>query len=320
MSFFANLDRESWRYANVPNLERLVFAPGQGAWRKPTTNHDQYEWIDDGVTATLRVPERTNLTIDTVHELAAGQESIKLNIQVGAGATLTGQLGLQASDGALLKLKARINLAEGATMNHLRMPLVGASGYLFTNTTVDLAADATYNYFNVTDCGAQVRHQFTVNLNGKNACAKLGGIYTLRNAQVGEHALTINHNAPDTSSQQLFRGTADGNSRGVFQGKIVVAKGADRTDAQQNHKALLLSPRAEIDAKPELEIYADEVKCSHGASVGALDQNALFYLRSRGIGAAEAKALLTKAFVAEAIALAPQFADALEARLAHAAA
>lgn len=123
----------------------------------------------------------------------------------------------------------------------------------------------------------------------------------------------ITHAAPDCRSRQTVRNVLDGQSRGVFQGKVLVERIAQKTDGYQMNQALLLSEQAEIDAKPELEIYADDVKCSHGATVGALDDEQMFYLRSRGVPEAEARQILIHAFLAEALALIP---DAMAQTLA----
>ena len=111
----------------------------------------------------------------------------------------------------------------------------------------------------------------------------------------------MTHAGPDGATTQLAKGVVRHQARGVFQGRIVVEEGADRTDARMGHHALILSDRAEVDAKPELEIYADDVACAHGNTVGALDEDALFYARQRGMPEAEARALLTEAFIGEVV-------------------
>jgi len=126
----------------------------------------------------------------------------------------------------------------------------------------------------------------------------------------GRHAdltSTITHAAAGASTMQLVKGAAHAGGRGVFQGKIIVAEGAQKTDARQTHRGLILADGGEIDAKPELEIHADDVQCAHGNTIGALDSEALFYLRQRGVPLAEARALLVRAFLDEAI---PEWLDA----------
>jgi Fe-S cluster assembly protein SufD len=123
----------------------------------------------------------------------------------------------------------------------------------------------------------------------------------MRGRQHCDNTTIIDHLVPDTSAREVFKGVLDDEARGVFQGKLIVHKDAQRTNGHQLSRALLLSDRAEMDAKPELEIYADDVKCSHGATTGQIDETALFYLRSRGIPEALARNLLIQSFIAEAL-------------------
>ena len=130
---------------------------------------------------------------------------------------------------------------------------------------------------------------------------RLDGLYLLNGRRHGDITTVVTHEGVDGTTDQLTKGVVDGQARGVFQGRIVVSPGADRTDARMGHHALILSERAEVDAKPELEIYADDVSCSHGNTVGALDEEALFYMAQRGLPDAEARSLLTEAFVGEVV-------------------
>jgi Fe-S cluster assembly protein SufD len=134
-----------------------------------------------------------------------------------------------------------------------------------------------------------------------------------RDGQHADNTTVVEHAAPNTTSRQVYKGALDGKSRGVFQGRVVVHPGAQKTDGHQSCKTLLLSDRAEIDVKPELEIYADDVKCSHGAVAGELEETALFYLRARGIPEREARNLLVEGFLGEVVDEAP--VEALRAPL-----
>jgi Fe-S cluster assembly protein SufD len=144
--------------------------------------------------------------------------------------------------------------------------------------------------------GALVRHDLRAELIGDGAQLETRGVFMPHGRQHVDTQLAIRHQALNTASSSIWRGVASDRARGVFRGAIVVAPGADGSDASLSNKNLLLSASAEIDTKPELEIYADEVKAAHGATVGQLDERSLFYLRSRGIPLAEARALLTAAF------------------------
>src|SRR5690606_3383984 len=128
-------------------------------------------------------------------------------------------------------------------------------------------------------------------LNGEGAECALDGLYIVNGKQHVDHHTVIDHASPNCNSHQLYKGVLDGESRGVFNGKIFVRRDAQKTDAIQNNKNLLLSRKAEIDTKPQLEIDADDVRCTHGATIGQLDDEALFYLQARGIGAAQARHL-----------------------------
>ena len=150
--------------------------------------------------------------------------------------------------------------------------------------------------------GQLTRQDIALDLAGAGAGATLNGCFLAGGRSHVDHHTRIEHTAAHTQSREAFRGIAAGRGRGVFDGLIVVRPGAQKADARQSSRNLLLSPLAEIDAKPQLEIYADDVKCSHGATVGRLDESQVFYLRSRGIGDVQARAMLTHAFALEACA------------------
>lgn len=189
-----------------------------------------------------------------------------------------------------------IVLGERARLDMTLLQQAAADATLIRRTSVHLgtAAHATLNVVELG--GALVRHDLHVAIKGDNARLDTRGVFALRGRQHVDTQLSIRHDALNSSSESIWRGVADQRSRGVFRGAIVVAEGADGSDASLSNKNLLLSEQAEIDTKPELEIYADEVKAAHGATVGQLDERALFYLRSRGIPLAEARSMLTAAF------------------------
>ncbi|MDH3910509.1 MAG: SufD family Fe-S cluster assembly protein, partial [Rhodospirillales bacterium] len=141
----------------------------------------------------------------------------------------------------------------------------------------------------------------SVRLNGQGANCHLNGAYMVRGKQHCDTTTLVEHLVPRTSCREVFKGVLDDEARAVFQGRIVVHPDAQQSDGHQLSKAMLLSERAEIDIKPELEIYADDVKCSHGATAGDLDHEALFYLRSRGLPEGPARRLLIEAFLTESI-------------------
>lgn len=189
-----------------------------------------------------------------------------------------------------------ITLHERANLQLVQLQTAAAGASLVRRTRARLEGQAQATLHVLELGGALVRHDLQAELVGDGAQLKTRGVFMPAGRQHVDTQLAISHQALDTVSDSLWRGVANERGRGVFRGAIVVARGADGSDANLSNKNLLLSPSAEIDTKPELEIYADEVKAAHGATVGQLDERALFYLRSRGIGEQEARTLLTAAF------------------------
>ncbi|MCG8325217.1 MAG: Fe-S cluster assembly protein SufD [Thiotrichales bacterium] len=194
-----------------------------------------------------------------------------------------------------------IALHRGSQLDHYRLQQESKNSFHMGNITTKHDEDSRY-VSNVISMGAELsRIDLNCNLAGKGAETDLNGLYMVNGNQHTDHHIKIEHAAMHTLSNQNYRGILDGNSRAVFNGKVIVHEGADKTDARQANANLLMSDAAEVDTKPELEIYADDVKCSHGATVGQLDQQMLFYLQSRAIDKATARSLLTFAFADEVI-------------------
>jgi Fe-S cluster assembly protein SufD len=194
-----------------------------------------------------------------------------------------------------------ICVEEGATLTHLRLQHESRTAFHMSTLYADVAARGTYDSFSLTLGARLARMEVHARLGGEHAAVHLNAAQLLAGTQHADFTTVVSHEAPHCISRQTVKNVLSGRARGVFQGKIAVARGAQKTDGYQMNQALLLSPDAEVDSKPELEIFADDVKCSHGATVGALDAEQLFYLRSRGIGEADARAILVRAFLAEAL-------------------
>ncbi|HVC36794.1 MAG TPA: Fe-S cluster assembly protein SufD [Gammaproteobacteria bacterium] len=190
----------------------------------------------------------------------------------------------------------QIALAEGAQLEHLRLQCESREDFHVSRVHIDQQRDSSYLSHTLNLGGLWVRTDLHARLAGPKAEATFNGLYAIKGRQHVDNHTRIDHLAPDTRSDELYRGIISGHGRAVFNGKVVVAKHAVKTDATQTNNNLLLSRTAEIDTKPELEIYADDVKCSHGATIGQLDEQALFYLRSRGIDLETARGLLIEAF------------------------
>jgi len=204
-------------------------------------------------------------------------------------------------DGVLADTVAEISIGDGARLAHYRHQADAAGAANIAAALVRLSKDAIYESFSLTTGAELSRYETHAVLDGPGADCRINGAYLVDGARHADMTTVITHARPDGRSRQVFKGVLDDQARAVFQGRVSVARDAQRTDGHQLNKALLLSPKAEIDAKPELEIFADDVKCSHGATAGRLDPQALFYLRARGIDAAVARRLLVEAFVQDAI-------------------
>lgn len=195
-----------------------------------------------------------------------------------------------------LNLVVQAEVGAGASLEHLRVQNDARDGVLLTSTHVRQEAASRYEFSGFDLGGGLVRHAISCRLAGANAVATARGAFVVDGERHVDYHIAIEHEAPGCASEQFFRGVLGGRGRGVFNGKAVIRPGADGSKVRQSNANLLLSREAEIDTKPELEIYADEVEASHGATVGQLDENAVFYLRSRGVTEAEARLMLTAAF------------------------
>ena len=188
-----------------------------------------------------------------------------------------------------------------AVVEHYRLQQETSAGFHISTFAAHLDRGCHLTAHAVSLGGALVRNHVRVMLNGEGAGCVLNGLYLADDKQHIDNFTEIEHLKPRASSLELYKGILDGNAHGVFNGKIVVHKDAQKTDARQTNKNLLLSENAIVNTKPQLEIYADDVKCSHGSSIGQMDGDALFYLRSRGLGIEEAKNLLSFAFASDVV-------------------
>jgi Fe-S cluster assembly protein SufD len=194
----------------------------------------------------------------------------------------------------------QFRLFKGARLM-LSRRLLGTSGFVSLTDRVEVGEGASFTAATLAAGGTDTRFDGDIRMAGIGAYAEAAGALLARGSQRHDANLVIHHAMPTGSSRQLWRSVADDRATCSVAARVEVARGAQKTDGQQSLKGIMLSRTATINAKPELEIYADDVKCAHGATVGELDRNALFYLASRGVPEAEAKALLTRAFVADAV-------------------
>jgi Fe-S cluster assembly protein SufD len=205
--------------------------------------------------------------------------------------------------GSDYQVNASLELFAGdrAHVDHVKIIGEGANALHVSTLAAAIGAHARFNSFTFTSGGAVVRNQLFVKFDGEGTLAGIRGASLLKGRQHADTTLVADHIAHDCQSREVFKAVLDDEGHGVFQGRIIVRPHAQKTDAKMMTQALLLSERAEADNKPELEIFADDVQCGHGATAGALDDELKFYLMARGIPAAEAEALLIQAFLGEAI-------------------
>lgn len=231
--------------------------------------------------------ESRTIATRNVIEVAAGASATIVETHVGEGAYLSNSV-------------TEIVLGDGARLDRVKAELESNAALHLAHAHVTLGKGAVLRDFTLTS-GARVNRQNgTYVFAGEGADAKVAGAYLLAGRQHADTRLVVDHAVPHCLSRELFQCVMDDHARGIFQGKVMVRKDAQKTDGKQSSHALLLSETAEFDAKPELEIFADDVVCGHGATSGDLNPDHLFYLKSRGIPETEAKSLLIAAFVGEA--------------------
>jgi len=206
-----------------------------------------------------------------------------------------------SDDKALSNATTAIILKNGAHLQHVRLQQESKSQSHVARVEVKQLQDSSYQFHGIELGGALSRTDLVVNLAEPGASCDLNGLFVLDGRQHADHHTRVDHTAPNCTSRENYRTVLDGRSHGVFNGKIMVHRGASQTDSDMQNGNLLLSKHAEIDTKPELEIYNDDVKCAHGATVGQLDDKQLFYLRSRGVSQETAQELLTFAFADEVL-------------------
>ena len=223
----------------------------------------------------------------------------RIEVAIGDRAALTLVETHLGPDGSYVALPLTLaRLGAGARLDRVKIQEDASRAYHLANTHIDLGAGATLRDFTFTIGAAVTRNQGFVTFSGEGGDARVTGGYLLHDRQHCDTRLVIDHAVPRCTSREIFKCVVDEEARGIFQGKVIVRPDAQKTDGKQSSHALLLSPAAEFDAKPELEIFADDVVCGHGATAGDLEEDHVFYLRSRGIPEEHARNMLIAAFIA----------------------
>jgi len=220
---------------------------------------------------------------------------------VGPGAHCTiGEYYLGGEDPYFTNAVTEIVVGDGAVVDHYKVQLEGPRAYHIATMQVQLGRSANFSSHSISLGGALVRNDVNAVLS-EGTEATLNGLYIVNGTQHIDNHTVIDHAKPHGTSHELYKGILDGKAQAVFNGRIIVRKDAQKTDSKQTNKNLVLSDEAVINTKPELQILADDVRCTHGATIGQLDSEALFYMQSRGIGKSDARSLLTYAFAQDIV-------------------
>ena len=253
--------------------------------------------IPDGVV--LKEPLHIIFFANSQASDSAVQPRVLLVLGKGSKARIIESYGGQGH--YLTNSVTEVLLDEGASLEHYRVQQESGEAFHVHNTQVVLGRDTRFQSVTVDVGGALIRNNLNVLMDDEGAYCMLNGVYILDGSQHVDNQVIVDHAKPYTTTRELYKGVLAGRSRAVFHGSILVRQNAQKVDARQEDRNLLLSDRAEADTKPAFWIYADDVKCSHGAACGKLDDAALFYLRSRGMDEKEARSVLTRGFVSEVV-------------------
>lgn len=318
---FPSLKQEDWKYTNVAAIGKEVWAVASAGI--------ELEHEDPGVRAHEMLEKfRFDRNGFTALNLAMGEvavikiakdtavdEPIELNFAVAEGTAIFPHVVVIAEAGSKATIvesyaspakgftnaAVQIVVEDNASLTHYRVQKDSADAYHYGVTEVAIGRGGRYDATNINLGGAIARHDIDVKFTAEGGEAWVDGLYMLNGSQHSDTHSSIDHTVPNCTSHQTYKGVLNDTSRGVFNGKVFVRENAHGTDAQQQNKNLLLSNDARVDTKPQLEIFNDDVKCSHGATVGQLEDEELFYLLTRGLPETLAKNLLTYGFAEEVI-------------------
>ncbi len=260
-------------------------------------------YVTDGAHIRIRAGANADAPLELVFISSSATEATfttrnVIEVEEGASATLF-ETHIGGDAAYVSNAVTEVRLAKAARLDRIKLQMEATGAHHLSNLIADLGEESRFEDFTLTMGAATTRQQGFITFTGEHASAAVSGAYMLNGKQHADTRLVVDHAVPHCVSRELFKCVMDDEARGIFQGKVIVRQDAQKTDGKQSSHALLLSPTAEFDAKPELEIYADDVVCGHGATSGDLDENLLFYLRARGIPEAKAKSMLIAAFVAE---------------------
>ena len=300
---------EAWRYSDLKSVLRAIpprspeAAAPQGPAPLAMATDNEIVVVNGrcgtmGFHAVAGQPRTLRLRIVSRADQTLHEGVLTLDVEPGADLTLI-ETYEGSGSGYVSDVSLAISVGENARLERIVLMDEPADAVSISQSEVELRPGARFAQTVIASGARLQRHETHLRHPGGGAEARIDGLYILADRRHADLTSVVVHAAPDGVTSQLTKGVVRDQGRGVFQGRIVVEEGADRTDARMGHHALLLNDGAEIDAKPELEIYADDVVCAHGNTVGSLDEEALFYMRQRGLSAHDARALLMEAFVGE---------------------
>ena len=228
--------------------------------------------------------------------------NIAIAEQSSEASFIEGLFELPGAEGTYFNnLVNRFRLKPNSHIHHYRMQQEGREGFLISNADIEQDGDSTFSSYAIDLGGRLVRNNLATTLNNSGTGTNFYGLYFANGEQHIDNHTFIDHAMPHCVSNELYKGILTDKSHGVFNGKVMVRRDAQKTNAFQQNSSLVLSDKAQMDSKPQLEIFADDVRCSHGATIGQLDEGAIFYLRSRGLSDKQARAMLQQAFLGEVI-------------------
>lgn len=257
----------------------------------------------------IHVPQNTTVQkpVLILHINDASQEQVIAHtrlltiIESGSKLSIVEKFNTIGENAALHTFTEEIVVKENAGIEYCKIQNDAGKSYQVANTNIHQADSSRVDTFTLTLNGQIVRNNFTITIAGENCESHFNGLYMLNGNTLADNHTVVDHQKPNSFSNEMYKGVLDGNSKGVFNGKIFVRPHAQKTNAFQSNRNIALSPSAAINTKPQLEIWADDVKCSHGCTIGQLDEEAVFYLQSRGIDKATAQGMMLYAFTAETL-------------------
>jgi Fe-S cluster assembly protein SufD len=330
---FPNTHNEEWRFTNVAPIARTNWAARYSAANIPAGAEAQlakHASMDNPFVALntaflndvklIQVPKNTVVEQPIEITYEATQEGAVYHprtlILVGAGSQVTIVETYRGAGRYFTNAVTEVVAGDGAVVDHYKLQQESLEAFHIATMQATLGRSANYSTHSISLGAALARHDSNATLS-EGTEATLNGLYIVNGTQHVDNHTSIDHAKPHATSHEMYKGILDGTAHAVFNGRIIVRKDAQKTDSKQTNKNLVLSDDAVIDTKPELQIWADDVRCTHGATIGQLDDEMTFYLRSRGIGANEARSLLIYAFAQDVVdrIKVPALRDSLEKHL-----